>query len=331
MLMHRFEYVNVKSVSEALTQLRSTNAVAKAGGVDLLDLMKEGIAVPERLINLRTINELKFVRDDPASGLHIGPLVSLAQLGIDEVVSKKYAALSQAANGAATPQIRNSATLGGNLCQRPRCWYFRSSDFHCLRKGGDTCFAQEGENTCHAIFDNQLCAIVHPSSVAVALSAFHARLKLVGNEREWEMPVEEFFVRPETDVQRENILKPDELITEVIVPKLLPGTSSYYLKLREKQSFDWPLADVAVVLQLDDDVCREASIVLGAAAPVPWRVPEAEQLMNGKKISYGLAKEAAELALHEAAPMRDNKHKVQVFKAAVRRTILLAAGKDPLA
>src|SRR5262249_32593265 len=182
---------------------------------------------------------------------------------------------------AGTPQIRNLATLGGNLAQRPRCAYFRSELFHCRRKGGTECFAIAGENQDHAVFDHDLCAIVHPSGTATALVALGASLKLKGPKGERTLPIEQFFVRPGQDVLREHVVRPGGLITEVRVPT---GRAAGCVKLMQKHSFGWPLADAAAALDLQDGVVREARVVLGAAAPVPWRAAAVEKALVGKKL-----------------------------------------------
>ncbi len=329
-MLNRFEYVRARSVTEAFAGLAGPGAIAKAGGVDVLDLTKEGILAPARLVSLLGLKELRYIRHDSAQGLHIGPLTTLAEIGRHKLIGTSYPALSQAAEAAATPQIRNQATVGGNLCQRPRCWYFRSSQFQCLRKGGAECYAQEGENKYHAVLDNSICAIVHPSAIGVALTAFGARLKITDGRKERDLAIEEFFVTPETDVERENILKSGQLIVDIGIPEPPRGTVSAYVKLREKQTFDWPLADAAAVLQLDGMICREATIVLGSAAPIPWRAHEGEAVLMGKSISKELAREAARASLGSATPLRDNHYKVQLLQTAVSRAILSAAGINPL-
>ncbi len=323
--MKSFEYTAAANVPEAIAQLKDANVVVLAGGVDLLDRMKEGLVSPSRLVSIRSLADLAFVRED-AAGLHLGPLVTLAQLAEHKDVRARYLALADAAAHAATPQIRNMATLGGNLIQRPRCWYFRSADFHCRKKGGSTCFAQEGENQYHAIFGNNLCAIVHPSTPATALVALGARVKLTGANGARELALEELFAPPEKDVTRENVLAQDELLTEVLIPAPANGTRSAYHKQGEKESFDWPIADVAVVLELAGRTCRRASIVLGAAAPVPLRAKAAEALLVGKTIDERSAAAAAEAAMVGATPLAKNGYKVAVFKAVIRRTILAAGG-----
>jgi xanthine dehydrogenase YagS FAD-binding subunit len=310
-------------VKEAVAQLNG-RAVVKAGGVDLLDRLKEGLEAPERLVNIRNIRGLDKI-ENGKSGLTIGPLVTLTRLSEDRLVMGEYRALAEAAGRAATPQIRNMATVGGNLLQRPRCWYFRQEEFNCRRKGGERCFALDGENQYHAIFDNQLCAIVHPSALAVPLMAMNASVILTSQKGTREVELERFFVTPEKDIMRENVIGPDELITEVRVPPLEARTRSAYIKQGEKESFDWPVADAAVVLQMKGNVCAKASIVLGAAAPVPWRAVRAESSLAGKVINEQSAREAARLSLEGATPLAQNGYKLPVFETIVRRTILKAA------
>ncbi|MBD0369979.1 MAG: FAD binding domain-containing protein [Pyrinomonadaceae bacterium] len=321
--MNRFEWTDAATVHEAISQLNG-RAVVKAGGVDLLDRLKEGLEAPQRLVNIRNIRGLDRI-EEGKDGLRIGPLVTLARLSEDKLVLERYTALAQAAGRAATPQIRNMATAGGNLLQRPRCWYFRQEEFHCRRKGGERCFALDGENQYHAIFDNQLCAIVHPSALAVPLMAFGARVVLTGSKGAREVELERFFVTPEQDIMRENIIAPDELITEIKVPRLQPATRSFYIKQGEKESFDWPVADVCAVLQTKGNVCLKASIVLGAAAPVPWRASKAEASLAGKVINEQSAREAARLSMEGATPLAQNRYKLAVFEAIVRRAILRQA------
>lgn len=318
--MNRFEWTDAASVEEAVAQL-GAKIVAKAGGVDLLDRLKEGLEAPERLVNIRNIRGLDHIEEDK-NGLRIGPLVTLARLSEDKLLLKGYTALAEAAGHAATPQIRNMASAGGNLLQRPRCWYFRQEEFDCRRKGGERCFALDGENQYHAIFDNQLCAIVHPSALAVPLVAMGARVVLNSAKGTRAVELERFFLTPETDIMRENVLAPDELITEIQVPALQTGTRSAYIKQGEKESFDWPVADVAVVLALKGNVCLKASIVLGAAAPVPWRASKAEAALAGKAINEDAARAAARLAMEGATPLAQNGYKLPIFETIVRRAIL---------
>ena len=325
--MNRLEWTNATTVAEVVAQLGPRVAV-KAGGVDLMDLMKENLVAPTRLVNLRSVPGLDRVSDSREHGLRVGPLVTLARLSAEPIVRERYRALADAAGHAATPQIRNMATAGGNLLQRPRCWYFRSEHFHCKRKGGARCFAIDGENAYHAVFDNGTCAIVHPSALAVALVALGARLELTGPSGAREVPLESFFVTPEQDVTRENTLGANDVVTDIRVPAPAASASSAYTKQGEKESFDWPIAEVAVVLERSggvSDTCKRASIVLGAAAPTPWRARAAEALLVGRVVDEPSARAAAKAALQGATPLAGNAYKLPVFEAIIRRTILAAA------
>lgn len=193
--MQSFEWVDATKLSDALSSLND-KAMIKAGGIDVLDRLKEGLDSPTRLVNIRNIRELKFAAD-ASGGLRLGPLMTLTETAQHPLVKQRFPALAEACAMAATPQIRNVATIGGNILQRPRCWYFRDEQFHCLRKGGDRCFAQDGENDYHAVFDNNLCAIVHPSAVAVVAVAYGAIVQLTSSKGKREVPLESIFVRPE--------------------------------------------------------------------------------------------------------------------------------------
>jgi len=256
--------------SEASASATTSPVIIKAGGIDVLDLMKENLLAPSVVVSLAGVEGLDIIEEDADGSLRIGSMTTLAGVGSHPLVAKRYPALSAALNASASPQIRHMATLGGNLLQRPRCWYFRSEAFHCVRKGGSQCFAIYGENQYHAIFDNVACAMVHPSTAATVLVALGGEIMLVGGRGPARrVRLEDFFVSPAKSLQCENDLRRHEILTEVRLPRL-PGTVRMaYLRQGEKDSFDWPLADVAVVLDLaPDGRCARASIVLGAAAPV---------------------------------------------------------------
>jgi len=306
----------------------STDAVVfKAGGIDLLDLMKEGLLAPRRIVNLREILGLDLIAQADGGAVRIGANVTLAQLAADPLIRTRYRALADAAGNSASSQIRHVATIGGNLLQRPRCWYFRSRDHHCARKGGEVCFAFAGENQYHAIFDHNGCAIVHPSTAATALVAFDANIELtsaVGTKRA--VSLEEFLLLPEVDIQRENDLKAGEILTAVLLPPQAPTSRSIHVKQGETDSFDWSIADVAVALEVaPNGSCRTAVVVLGAAAPVPHRAKAAEAMLVGKSIDENLARAAAHAALQGAAPLTKNAYKLPIFETLVRRAILAAA------
>jgi xanthine dehydrogenase YagS FAD-binding subunit len=340
--MNRFALARARTTSEAAAAAKSlvadamtaspesvqfSNAIiVKAGGIDLLDLMKEGLLAPKMLVSLRDVPGLDSIVRDQAGGLRIGAMVTLASLAANPLVQQHCGALADAARSSASPQIRNAATLGGNLLQRPRCWYFRAAEYHCLRKGGGHCFAIHGENQHHAIFDNRSCAIVHPSTAATALVALGAKVELAhadGSLRQ--VLLEAFFIAPDQDLQRENDLKPQEILTAILIPPLPAGARMAHLKLGEKQSFDWPLADVAVVLGLaPDGVCKSASIILGAAAPTPHRAKAAEGALIGKRIDETSARAAGLAAIAEATPLAKNAYKLPLFETLVSRALLKA-------
>ncbi|HVT87979.1 MAG TPA: FAD binding domain-containing protein [Tepidisphaeraceae bacterium] len=321
--MNAFEWADACSIQDVFAVNVKGSAI-KAGGVDLVDLMKEGIANPARVINIRNIAGLNQINMD-AGVAKIGPLATLSALAEHAGLKQTYTALAQAAAAAATPQIRNMATVGGNLLQRPRCWYFRNDQFACARKGGDLCYAQRGENQYHAIFQNGLCAIVHPSAAATPLVAMNATIELTGPKGKREMPLEEFFVMPNVNLHAENKLEPDEILTEIRIPALQAGTRSHYVKQAEMESHDWPIAEAVAVLQMDDKICKKASIVLGAAAPTPRRATEVETAITGKEITAELARSAAKAALRRATPMTQNRYKLAMFEAVISRAIMRAA------
>jgi xanthine dehydrogenase YagS FAD-binding subunit len=316
-MIAKFQWQDARTVQDAIAQLDGKSMV-KAGGIDVMDRLKEGLDSPAKLVNIRTIPGLDQIRED-GTGLRIGPMVTLDQLDKNETVRASYTALADAAGHAATPHIRNVASVGGNILQRPRCWYFRNEQFHCLKKGGDRCFAQDGENEYHAIFGNRICAIVHPSAVAVALLALGATLEVTGKRGQRQVAIEQFFVRPDEDVHREHTLAVDELLTSINIPKPASGSRSAYMKLGEKESFDWPIAEVVVVLG------AKPAVVLGAAAPVPWRAVAAERVLAGNPINEETARTAAKAAVQGATPLRNNAYKLPIFETVVRRTILAAA------
>lgn len=333
--MKSFQWSEAASVDKAVEQLdpaggdgvaQPRRVSLKAGGVDLLDLMKERLHEPDRVVNIRNIPGLDKVEDDGKGGLLVGPLVTLSQLSDNPLCRERFSILADAVGRAATPQIRNMATVGGNLLQRPRCWYFRHEEFHCRKKGGERCFAQDGENQYHAIFNNWMCAIVHPSAAATPLMALGGSVKVRGPKGERTIPAEKFFVPPQTELRKENVLAADELLTQVLLPAPATGTKSAYVRQGEKESFDWPVAEVAVVLEMDGNTCRKASVVLGAAAPVPWRAREAERTLGGKPIDDVLAREAAKASLKDARPLSNNAYKLPIFETLIRRTILAAVG-----
>jgi xanthine dehydrogenase YagS FAD-binding subunit len=327
--MQSFEWVDATSVEQAATLLAEADAntpvVAKAGGMDLLDLMKEGIISPARVVNLKSIKGLDEIRFGEAEGLDLGTLVTLARIANAPEVRQRYAALAEAARHVATPQVRNAATIGGNLLQRPRCWYFRNAYFHHL--GSDSAnHARDGENQYHAIFDNARSAMVHASTPATALVAYNARVELSGPQgKQRVVALQDFFLPPDMTRDQDTVIEGGEVLTRVIVPPLAAGTHAAYHKQTERQSYDWPICDVAVVLQMEGRRVHAASIVLGWVAPTPHRAVESERVLTGRNLSQDLVREAARGAVAGATPLSRNAYKVPVLQAVVRRTILAAA------
>ena len=320
--MNPFQWSEPRTLAEAF-DLLTPNAVAKAGGVDLMDRMKEHLLEPGRLVNLKNVPGLDRVEDRGAEGVRIGPLVTLARLAEDPVVRTRGRALADAAAHAATPQIRNMATAGGNLVQRPRCWYFRSEQFPCLRKGGTTCFARDGENEYHAVFANDVCCAVHPSSLATALIALDARVELSSARGVRIAPVEAFFIPARELRKRDTVLETDELITDIVLPAAAPGATSAYVKQAQKESYDWPLVEAAVhVERAPGGACTRASVILGAVAPNPWRARASEAVLVGRAIDEASARDVGKAALQGATPLRDNAYKLSLLEVAVRRAVL---------
>lgn len=319
--MLNFELVNPKTLESvpALLSRDWQETMLLAGGTDVLDMLKERLAQPQRLINLKSIPGLSYIK--AGDGLEIGALTTIAEIAEHAEVRQNYAALAEAAESIATPQLRNMGTLGGNLCQRPRCWYFREKDLICLKKGGELCFAVEGLNKYHCIFGGGPSFIVHPSDAAPALMALGARLDLLSGTGRRALALAEFYQLPEDNLMRENVLGPNELITAIKVPAPAPGTRSTYLKFREKQSHDFAIVSVAAVLQMQGKICQQARLVLGGVAPIPWRVPVAEAELQGKLLTAAVLAKAAEAATADAIPLSQNGYKVQLTKVMVRRAL----------
>jgi xanthine dehydrogenase YagS FAD-binding subunit len=323
--MRPFEYASPTTQEQAVGLLRTTwgQAEVLAGGTDLLALMKDDVVHPKRLVNIKQIKEMSGVEVTP-QGLRIGALTTLGDLADHVNVVKDYPALADALNDAASPQIRNMATLGGNLCQRPRCWYFRGG-FGLLPKnesGKD--LVAGGENRYHAILGNAGPAkFVSPSSIVPVLVVYGASIRLVGPKGTRELPLEKFYVTPKTEADREHALRPNEILADVTLPAP-NGMKVAHYEVRQKAAFDWPLAVAAVGLNINGSSVESARVLMGHVAPVPWRSVEAERLLVGKSVSEDDAKAAADAALQSATPLSHNIYKVQLAKVAVKRAILKA-------
>ena len=320
--MNTFEFVPAHSVAEAGELLTANEAPAKifAGGTDLLGEIKQGVVHPARLVSLQSIAALKGIAlgDD---GARIGAMTTIAEIAAHPQIRTRYAALAEAADSVATPQIRNTGTLGGNLCQRPRCWYYRSPMFDCRKKGGARCFAHDGANKFHAIFDGAICPAVHPSDTAVALTALDAQVAIESADGARLLPIQDFFVAPEVDVTSENALRPDEILTAVVIPPTTTNLRSVYLKAKERQAMDFALASVALAVEIADETIVSARIALGGVAPAPYRARSAESAMLSKGISDIDAEHIGKLAVEGATPLTDNAYKVRLASSLVSRAV----------
>jgi xanthine dehydrogenase YagS FAD-binding subunit len=322
--MNTLQWIDARSVEEAVALLSASGkqggTIAKAGGLDVLDLMKEGIVAPARIVNLQRIDALRGVHFTDAEGLRLGALTTLAEIANDASIRRHYPALSAAAGHAATPQVRNAATIGGNLLQRPRCWYFRNELFHAAREERGREQSQYG-----AIFDNAKTSMVHASTPATALLAYGASVHVAGSQgKSRSVALSEFLLPPDFDRDRDTALASDEVLTHVTLPPVATNTTAAYHKQTERDSYDWPICDVAVVLTTKDRKVGAARIVAGAVAPVPRRMTASEQLLVGREIDEQLAAAAARLALRGATPTAKNSYKVPVLEVVIRRTILAA-------
>ena len=327
--MKSFEWTNPTNINQAVKMLTVASPGdiddlprPIAGGQDLLTTMKDYTSRPVRVVNLKNIRGLDRITLN-ARGLTIGALVTLSELEEHAGVRKSFPGLAEAAHSIATPQIRNLGTVGGNLCQRPRCWYFRLEEVNCLKKGGSECYAAKGENKYNAILGGGPSYIVHPSDLAPMLLALGASVNVVGASGKRVIPLDKFFTLPsEGNIRRENVLKNDEIITEIVVPSSPVAAHSTYLKFKERESLDFALASAAVAVQLaENKTVRDARIVLGGVAPIPWRVPAAEKFVIGKSLTADVLAETAKIALADARPLEKNAYKVPLAQTMLRRAL----------
>jgi xanthine dehydrogenase YagS FAD-binding subunit len=324
--MRAFEYASPTTPAQALNLLTPGSAPL-AGGSDLLALMKDGVETPARLVNLKDLRELRGIRWDAKTGLRIGALVTLDEVAADPALKFDYSALADAFGRVAGPQIRNVATVGGNLCQRPRCWYFRNG-FGLLPMKDGKSMAVEGDNRFHAILGNDGPAyFVTPSTVAPLLVALGAQVAVLGPQGERRIDLERFFRLPQKEGEREHDLAPGEIVTEIVVPPA-SGLRVASYEVRQRETLDWSLATASVVLEMDGSRVSRARVVLGQVAPIPWTAKAAEAFLVGKTIDRGVAEKAGEAAVEGAKPLSRNRYKVQLARVAVKRALLAAAGME---
>jgi xanthine dehydrogenase YagS FAD-binding subunit len=326
-MMRAFDYVSPKTPSQAVSLLGNTwgDTEIIAGGTDLLALMKDEVVTPKRLVNIKQVSGLHAI-SRTKDGISLGALATLDQLAEDPDLKRDYPALAEAIQEAASPQIRNMATLGGNLCQRPRCWYFRRGLGVIPKDESGKDLVEVGENRYHAILGNDGPAkFVSPSTIVPVLVAYGAKIQLTGPKGKREIPLEKFYIIPKASEEREHDLQPNEMVTGITLPAAR-GLKVAHYEIRQKAAFDWPLALSAVALNMSGSSVSSARVVMGYVAPIPWVSEEAAQALTGKPVSEEQARAAADAALKNARPLSQNGYKVQLARVALKRAILKAAG-----
>jgi xanthine dehydrogenase YagS FAD-binding subunit len=321
------KHVDAKDFQKAVYWLKEYGDRARviAGATDLLSLMKDriegpGLRTPEVLVNVKTIPEMNEIGHDKSGWLRIGAGVTLDRIETSQIINEKFPILSQAASQVGTIQLRNMGTLGGNICQRPRCMYFRHPHFVCRKKGGEKCFAIGGEHRDHyAIINNGKCVMAHPSDMAPALVALNAKVVIAGSDGKREIPLQKLFLGP--NEVTETILQPEEILTEFLVPNQKEKLYQLFLKQRIRRSFDFALTSVAAVAQIDKEVCTDIRMVLGGVAPFPYVAMEVEQVLKGKKFSNELISTAADASVKGARPLPMNNYKRDLTRVSVLRVL----------
>jgi xanthine dehydrogenase YagS FAD-binding subunit len=322
--MKTFDHYDARSIDEAVRLLGKHGRKARlnAGGTDLLGLLKDMVlpAYPDLIVNIKTIPGLDYIEED-AERLRIGALTKLVDIAASSLLKEKYSVVSKAAGSVAGPQIRNVATIGGNLCQDVRCWYYRypahlGGTMTCARKGRGPCFAVKGDNRSHAVVGAGKCFAVCPSDLAVALAALDGWMTIVSSRGERRVAVSDFFS------PLRNALESDEMVKEIDVPRTPTPRTQNFLKFTLRRPIDFAVVSVASAIELKDGVCTDARIVIGAVAPGPFRARPAEKALKGRKINEAVAAQAAEAALHGAKPLAKNAYKIEIAKALVKRAIM---------
>jgi xanthine dehydrogenase YagS FAD-binding subunit len=323
-----FTYVRPNSVQEAVSALKGEGSHVLAGGSDLLGCLREDIFAANRLVSLSGLKkDLHGIATHSDGSVSIGALTTISEVSSDQVIRKRYPGLAQAASEVASPQLRNQGTLGGNLCQKPRCWYYRG-EFHCLRKGGQRCYALGGEDVFHCIFGGQACFIVHPSDTAPVLAALGAKVSIAGPGGERTLPVSKLHVPPSEDPTRETVLDRDELITAIRLPRLGGSVVSSYRKIRTRRSWDFALAGAALVLDMDGPRVNSARVYLSGCAPIPWRSVEVEQAISGKTLTPEVIERAAGASVANARPLIQNGYKASLIKGVIREELTRVSSEN---
>jgi xanthine dehydrogenase YagS FAD-binding subunit len=330
--MNSFEYASPTSIGQAVSLLGTKWGAAEilAGGTDLVALMKDYVVTPARLVNVKTLPGLDTIQYSATQGLSIGALVTISEIARNAVVAQRYPALALAIGDAASPQIRNRATIAGNLCQRPRCWYFRNGYGLLAMDAKKRSLVLDGDNRYHAILGNAGPAyFVSPSTIAPTLIALGAQVQIAGPKGTRSIALGDFYVTPKAEGQREHNLAPNEIVTGVRIPPPDGSIVSYY-EVRQKHAFDWPIAIATVAVKMQGPTVSAATVVMGHVAPVPWRSAPCEAALVGQTITAAVADTAAQAAVAPAKSLGGNQYKISVAKVAVARAIRVAGGLDPL-
>ena len=315
-MLPSFSIVRPTTLADAFAQLEDGKARVHGGGTDLLGCLRDGVFATDRVVSLGRISDLRGISRTSDGGLRIGALTTISEIATNEIIARQYGALHDAAQVIASPQLRNQGTLAGNLCQKPRCWYYRG-EFDCVRKGGDTCFAYQGENQYHCIFGGDTCYIVHPSDTAPALAAHGAICRISGPSSSRSVSVEKLHVLPSDDPRRETVLEPNEILTEIVLRPPPEDTRASYRKVRARASWDFALAGVAIALRFEGSVVAGARVFLSGAAPVPWRARGVEEAITGKTLEGPVVTAAADAVVAGAEPLAKNGYKVALFKGLI--------------
>ncbi len=323
-MLPQFSYVRPDTIEEAITHLDRKGAAVHAGGTDLIGCLREGILHADTVVSLQGLEDCRGIRRTADGGLAIGALTTITEVAENPLVQQAYPGLARGAFEVASPQLRNQGTLGGNLCQKPRCWYYRG-EFLCLRKGGSTCFALEGEHPFHAVFGHDLvCAITHPSDTAPPLASLEAAVEIIGPGGRRTVPVDRFHVMPKENPEAETVLEPGEVVTRIVLPKPEENLYSAYRKVRARRSWDFALAGVALALEMDADTVKRARVFLSGAAPVPWRSRSVEGAVTGRKLDDTTIQKAAEAVVEKADPLPGNTYKLDLFKGIIEEELFTA-------
>ncbi|MEJ2727627.1 MAG: xanthine dehydrogenase family protein subunit M [Deltaproteobacteria bacterium] len=323
-MVPRFSYIRPRSLDEAIDNLSLEGARPLAGGTDLLGCLRDQVFEATTVVSISGLRELRGIEPTAAGGLRIGSLTTIAEIAGHPLIRSMYTALSMAAAEVASPQLRNQGTIGGNLCQKPRCWYYRG-EFHCLRKGGDQCYAVEGENAYHCILGGENCFIVHPSDTAPALVALQADIVIAGPGGRRTVSAENFHMPPAVDYTRETVLEAAEIVSEIVLPPPARGQRSSYRKVRARRAWDFALAGAALAIEFAGNLTGDCRMVLSGAAPVPWRCTEAEKIIKGKPLDLDRAAKAAAAAVENAEPMQQNEYKIPLFRGVIEQQLMAIA------